>query len=284
MPRGLDHIVHAVRDLDEAAERYRRLGFTVGARNKHPWGTHNYIVQFPGFFIELLSVEEPEKIPPAAPRAFSFGKASQDFLARHEGFAMLVLESTDARADRAAFETAGIGGYDAFDFEREARRPNGDVIKVAFSLAFAVDPEADAGFFVCQQHYPENFWNPAFQSHANRALGVAGVVFVATEPVAHSAFLAAFADAPATKTSADGIAVNTPRGVIEVVTPATFQRRYGPAVPDVTGGMRLGALRLTIADFADNAVQGASKRLDSPPLIARVQGAVLVLEPLVRVR
>jgi len=36
MARGLDHIVHAVRDLDAAADLYRRLGFTVGARNRHP--------------------------------------------------------------------------------------------------------------------------------------------------------------------------------------------------------------------------------------------------------
>jgi catechol 2,3-dioxygenase-like lactoylglutathione lyase family enzyme len=56
MARGLDHIVHAVRDLDAAAALYRRLGFTVGARNQHPWGTHNYIVQLPGTFIELLTV------------------------------------------------------------------------------------------------------------------------------------------------------------------------------------------------------------------------------------
>ena len=62
MPRGLDHVVHAVRDLDSAAELYRRLGFTVGARNRHAWGTHNRLVQFPGFFVELLAVEEPEKL------------------------------------------------------------------------------------------------------------------------------------------------------------------------------------------------------------------------------
>jgi catechol 2,3-dioxygenase-like lactoylglutathione lyase family enzyme len=35
MPHGLDHIVHAVRDLDAAAEFYCRAGFTVGARNRH---------------------------------------------------------------------------------------------------------------------------------------------------------------------------------------------------------------------------------------------------------
>ena len=29
MPHGLDHIVHAVRDLDAAAEFYASAGFTV---------------------------------------------------------------------------------------------------------------------------------------------------------------------------------------------------------------------------------------------------------------
>ena len=58
MSGGLDHLVHAVRDLEQAAELYRRLGFTVGARNQHSWGTHNHLVQLPGFFLELLTVAE----------------------------------------------------------------------------------------------------------------------------------------------------------------------------------------------------------------------------------
>ena len=62
MPRGLDHVVHAVRDLEAAAELYRRLGFTVGTRNQHSWGTHNHLVQLPGFFLELLTVAEPQKL------------------------------------------------------------------------------------------------------------------------------------------------------------------------------------------------------------------------------
>src|SRR4030088_274673 len=51
MSRGLDHIVHAVRDLDAAAAFYRRLGFTVGAANRPSWGPHNQVVPLPGFFI-----------------------------------------------------------------------------------------------------------------------------------------------------------------------------------------------------------------------------------------
>src|SRR5690349_24797111 len=83
--RGLDHIVHAVHDLDAAGETYQRLGFTVGARNRHPWGTHNRIVQFPGVFIELLGLGELDRIPPAQPRTFSFGGFTRDFLAGGEG-------------------------------------------------------------------------------------------------------------------------------------------------------------------------------------------------------
>src|SRR4030088_3658970 len=108
MPHGPDHIVHAVRDLDAAAEFYRRAGFTVGARNRHAWGTHNRIVQLKNCFIEILEVAEPEKIPPHGARSFSFGAFNRDFLARGEGFSMLILNSSDAAADARSFESSGI--------------------------------------------------------------------------------------------------------------------------------------------------------------------------------
>ena len=85
MARGLDHIVHAVHDLDAAGEAYARLGFTVGARNRHPWGTHNRIVQFPGVFIELLALGETDRIPPPRPRSLSFGAFTRDFLDERRG-------------------------------------------------------------------------------------------------------------------------------------------------------------------------------------------------------
>src|SRR5205814_2093828 len=179
-------IVHAIRDLDAAGEFYRRAGFTVGARNRHPWGTHNRIVQFPGVFVELLSIGEPELIAPGTPNSFSFGGFARDFLAHDEGLAMLVLEGRGAAADAEAFRTAGIGDFKVFDFEREAKRPDGSTVKVAFSLAFAADSGApDTGFFTCQHRFPENFWNPAFQNHPNTAARIAGVVLVAENPADH---------------------------------------------------------------------------------------------------
>ena len=167
MPRGLDHIVHAVRDLDAAAEFYRRAGFQVGARNRHPWGTHNHVVQFPGFFIEILTVAEPEKLTgEGLPRIF--GGANRDAIARGDGFSMLLLESPDAEADRADFERAGIAASAVLPFSRTATLPDGGTTTVGFSLAFAADARSPhAGFAVCRQHNPAAFWKPDYQVHAN---------------------------------------------------------------------------------------------------------------------
>jgi hypothetical protein len=251
MPRGLDHIVHAVRDMDAAADFYVRAGFTVGSRNRHPWGTHNHIVQCPGFFVELLSIGQAELIVPHAPRLFSFGDFLRGFLERHEGLAMLVLEGRDAAADAEAFRGAGIGDFEVFDFEREAKRPDGSTVKVAFSLAFATDQQArDAGFFTCQQHYPENFWNPAFQDHPNGVTGIAGITMVAEQPEAHRHFLGAFTGVNEIKSSAGGISVTTPRGDIQILTPSAYCALSGIEQPDLARGGRLAAIRFAAPEKA----------------------------------
>ncbi|MFD2030655.1 VOC family protein [Ancylobacter dichloromethanicus] len=159
MERGLDHVVHVVRDLEAAGELYDMLGFTVGSRNRHPWGTDNRIVQTPGFFVELLEIADPGKIPPQEETHFSFGAFNRDFLADvGPGLSMLVLEGRDAAIDKLEFDKAGIGGLDLFEFEREGKRLDGVDVKVAFTLAFARDPASPhAGFFTCLQHFSGEF-------------------------------------------------------------------------------------------------------------------------------
>ena len=251
MPHGLDHIVHAVRDLDAAAEFYGRAGFTVGSRNRHPWGTHNYIVQFAGVFIELLGVGEADLITAATPGTFSFASFSRDFLTRDQGLAMLVLEGRGAAADAEAFRAAGIGAFDVFDFARQAKRPDGSSVKVAFSLAFAADPKTpDAGYFTCQQHYPENFWNPAFQQHPNGVSGIAEVIMVSEKPEDHVYFLGAFSGVRDIDLKASGFSIRTERGDIRVMNPATYRAYSGSEPPNLTRGARFAAIRFVMRDRA----------------------------------
>jgi catechol 2,3-dioxygenase-like lactoylglutathione lyase family enzyme len=285
MPRGLDHIVHSVRDLDAAADLYRRLGFTVGARNRHPWGTHNYIVQLPGFFIELLTLAEPDKL---GDDGFSklFGRYTGDFLTRNEGLLLIILESHDAVADVTAFRAAQIVASEAMKFEREGKKPDGTPVKLGFSLVFAENKLApDIHFATCQQHYPENFWNPAFQKHANSVSGIAGVVAVALDPTRHLKFMETFTGATA-KTNGEGFTIATPRGDIEVTTPAAFLHRFGVPAPDVSCGARLAAMRFAAKDAS--LLQGAPEFAGMAGLYAGnatiighqdAMGAVLVFEP-----
>ncbi|MFN3670855.1 MAG: VOC family protein [Bosea sp. (in: a-proteobacteria)] len=226
-PRGLDHLVIGVNDLDAAGSLYERLGFKVGARNRHPWGTENRIVQFPGSFLELISVGDASAIPQPAPGRFSFGAFVQEALTRGEGLAMLVLESRDSEADNRAFKAAGIGDFAPFFFERQARRPTGEEVRVAFSLAFADNPDApECGFFVCQQHEPQNFWNPAFQSHPNGVTGLSSAIMVADEPARHRAFLDAFTGGAEVLEGNADLVWTLPRGRIDVLDPEAAAAIY----------------------------------------------------------
>src|SRR3954463_1306807 len=248
MVRGLDHIVHAVHDLDAAADLYRRLGFTVGARNRHSWGTHNRIVQLPGFFVALVTVAEPEKLGTDAFSAL-FGTFNRIFLQRQEGLSFVMLESADAAADAAAFRAAGIGVTEATGYEREGSRPDGTPVKIAFASAFARDAKApDIGFAASQQRYPENFWHPEFQRHPNTADGVAGVVLVAENPSDHHIFLSAFTGERELQATSSGITAPTPRGDIRVMDPTSFRDRFGIPAPDVSSGARLAAVRFLAHD------------------------------------
>jgi hypothetical protein len=288
MARGLDHVVHAVCDLDAAAALYAQMGFTVGARNRHApaWGTQNHIVQLPGCFVELLAMADDSAIAPHAARYFSFGAFNRDFLARQWGLSMLVLEGHDSAAEAETFRAAGIGDFELFHFERDAKRPDGTPTKVAFSLVFARDPKApDIGYFACKQRHPENFWNPAFQQHANGAIGIAGIVLVADQPGEHREFLSAFAGVHDVQAVGMDVSVKTPRGEIRMMNPASFAREFGAASPDTRRGARLAALRFAVRDRA--AVKAAlqagkvnyaelTQRLVVGPDIA--MGATLVFE------
>ena len=123
--RPIDHLVLATNDLDAAGAFYEHLGFKVGTRNRHPWGTENRIVQFPGSFLELITVGEGADIPPHGEGVFSFGAFVRDYLDTFEGLAMLVLESKDAQADNADFKKSGIGGFDPFFSNERACAPMG---------------------------------------------------------------------------------------------------------------------------------------------------------------
>jgi catechol 2,3-dioxygenase-like lactoylglutathione lyase family enzyme len=220
LKRGIDHLVLCVSDLDRAIALYRNLGFATTPRAQHPWGTDNSLIQLQSCFLELLTVSRPELIEPASERFFSFGAFSRQFLERREGMSMLVFESSDASADREEFAARGFHPWDLFHFERQAKLPDGLSVRVAFSLAFATDPRMpEVAFFCCQQHAPQYFWKPEYQSHANGAETIEKVVMVAAEPVKFADFFSRIQEPESVVTDSGSLTVSTPRGRLFVLTP-----------------------------------------------------------------
>jgi len=194
--RSIDHVVLAVRDLEDAAAIFEAMGFTLTPRAQHPWGTDNRLIQLADqTFIEVLEVARPELILEAdhscTPAQFSFGAHTRAFLKnRGAGVSMLALKGWDASHDTAEFANHGLGDYAPFPFGRIARQPDGSEKEVAFELAFA-HPAAlpDLVFFTCHNKFPENFWKPDFQIHGNGVTGLMGLTLGSDAPNELTPFL-----------------------------------------------------------------------------------------------
>jgi hypothetical protein len=100
-------------------------------------------------------------------------------------------------------------------------------------LAFARDPEASgAGFFICQQHFPENFWNPAFHHHPNGATALVGATMAAPDPERHRGFLTTFTGVEPSSPSGADLSFSLARGRLDVTTLDDAAEAFGSVEAD----------------------------------------------------
>ena len=228
--KALDHIVLVAQELEPLRWRYDAMGFTLTPPSLHPFGTGNSLAQLQGSFIELLAVVEPEKLVPHGETTFSFGVHNQRFLEKREGLSMAVLTSDDAAGDNAAWAARGLRTWEPLSFARQATQPDGSQAEVSFTVAFALDPAMpEAGFFVCQQHRPENFWQPNYQLHANTAKALVCVTLVADDPAAHAGFFEKMVGA--VQETVGGLEIPLAGGRLEVLRPDALDGRFATAKP-----------------------------------------------------
>lgn len=249
--RGIDHVVLCARNLEAARRTFTRLGFTLTPHAVHPWGTGNSLIQLHGNFIQLLTVDDPAKIPAPRPGEFSFGAYIDRFLRRREGGSMLAFAGDDARRDRDEFANAGLTTYAPFDFSRRARLPDGDEVTVAFSLAFVTDERMpEVALFTCQQHAPQYFWRPEYQRHANGAIALTEAIMVAEQPSALAEFFARLHGPAAVQATEKRLDVTTPRGQVTVLDPEDAAERC-PDLPlrDAPASPHLIGCRIAVRDL-----------------------------------
>jgi catechol 2,3-dioxygenase-like lactoylglutathione lyase family enzyme len=186
---GIDHAVVVVRNLDAAAQSWRRLGFTLSPRGVHSakMGSGNYTIMLDSDYIELLGVllETEHNAPTRA------------FLAkRGEGVERIAFTALDAAAGAEEIRARGYEPLGPTEFERPVTLPDGRQSAAKFSIFQWPLAEAPGGLriFACQHKTRESVWIPELMKHANGARGLMQVLVVSPEPTQDAGHLARMTD------------------------------------------------------------------------------------------
>jgi glyoxalase-like protein len=252
--KAINHLVLAGHDLEAMRSHYAGLGFTVTPRGQHPFGTGNSLIQLHGTYLELLAVTAPADVPEHGGGHFSFAAFNRDYLARHQGFAMLVLDTEDARANIKAWRAAGLHTYEPFDFSRTAKLPDGQQITVGFSLAFVSHPAAPwLGLFACQHLRPDYFEQPRYLQHGNGATSVQEVWIVGESAPDLAGFMQTVSGAKLVRENSSSATLQTRTGAIVLAQPPAFERAFGLAPPHPGDGPHLAAFTVTCQTLGELA-------------------------------
>ncbi|MEQ1943016.1 VOC family protein [Mesorhizobium sp. VNQ89] len=266
--KGIDHLVLAGHDLDAMRDLYAWLGFTMTPRAQHPFGTGNTAIQLHGSYLELLSVTKPEDVIEPGPGEFSFSAFNRDYLARHEGFSMLVLGTSDASAAIETWREAGFQTYAPFDFSRLATFPGGEEKRIGFSLAYTSTPGAPwFGHFACQHHAPEYFAQPQFLTHANTAHAIRDVWITGEGALGLVDHMRVFVGAEGIAEAPGRYVFDTQRGRIVLSTAENFRQAFGGEPPNPSDGPHLGGFTIDCASlnsFTDKGLAIVGERLVLP--------------------
>jgi hypothetical protein len=244
---GIDHAVVVVRDLDQAAENWKRLGFTVSPRGTHSarMGSGNYTIMLDPDYMELLGVlVETEHNAP-----------TRNFLAsRGEGLERIAFTALDSAAGAEEIRARGYEPVGPVDFERPVTMPDGSLSAAKFRIFLWPIAEAPGGLriFACQHKTRETVWIPELMQHANGAKRLKQVLVVSPEAAKDAAHLARMIDGEV-RAEADGafaVPSGSDRADFIFLTKDQLGRRY-PEVPLAGLPERGGAgLVLATSDLA----------------------------------
>ncbi|QFY60026.1 VOC family protein [Rhizobium grahamii] len=285
----LDHIVLPVANIGLARERLGKLGFTVAADARHPFGTENACVFFADkTYLEPLGIADTDIYETSLKKGNSFTSRDRAFRFRcgDEGMSAVVLGTSDADRDHARFQADKISGGDMLQFSRPMKMPDGTETTAAFRLAFAADLRApDFFLFTCQRVNPLPADRKALETHDNGVTGIADIVLTAPDPKAFSLFMRHVSCSGAVREDAFGVSVIAPNARVCILSPDGLDAYFDLAAPAADRGLRgvaivfkVGDLAVTEAHLAANGMTYTRKNNRILVKAAPGQGALFAFE------
>ena len=227
MIQGIDLLVVVVKDLEQAAQDYRQLGFTVVAGGQHPVGSHNVLIAFAdGSYLEIIAFYR-DAIDHRWWNPLQKGERLVDFC----------FQTDDLRGDTAKLQTAAVAINNPVPWSR--KRPDGYELKWLLSLA--TGSHRGVAPFLIEDVTPRSERIPQQFTHANQITGIDKVVVAVGElgPIDkwYSALLGGKGEPFADETlGADGLRFRAGPHRFEFVTPRaaaspliSWLREFGPS-------------------------------------------------------
>lgn len=145
---GIDHLVIAVRDLDDAADELeRRVGLAATGGGRHPTlGTQNRLAWLGDTYLELVSIADR-----SVAEGSWLGVPTLAALERGGGLATWAIATDSIGADVEALRAMGSGFGDPTPGERV--RPDGTVVRWRLAIGGALGP-AEPPFMI--EHEPSS--------------------------------------------------------------------------------------------------------------------------------
>ncbi len=219
----LDHVVVNVRDrIDEGADTYRRLGFTLTPRGYHTLGSMNHLAIFGTEYLELI----------AAP---SGDTRRQEILAAPEGLNGLVWGTEDSNGTYEALHAAGVPIEPPQQFSRPVELPDGARDATFRTVRLASGTTAAGRLYFCHHLTRDLVWRDVWRHHANGAIGVMRAVIAARDPASLGGLFARMFGAGSVHEIADGCRLLVGLSQFDVIAPAALHRAFGDATPDGEG-------------------------------------------------
>jgi hypothetical protein len=242
----LDHVVVNVRDrLDEAAETYRRLGFTLTPRGYHTLGSMNHLAMFGTDYLELIAAKPGDD-------------SRSEILASPFGLDGLVFGTEDAAAVYEMLRRNEVPIGPPQQFSRPVQA-GGKMRDAVFRTARLPRSASAAGrLYFCQHLTRELVWRDEWRHHANGAVGVARAVIAAEEPEILGGLFAHMFGSNTVRATDDGCSLILGLSRFDVVHPGALWEMFGGAAPDSRGRrdyMAALTFRTLSLDAAETALE-----------------------------
>jgi len=281
---NIDHVAHFVPHIDAASMALEQAGFTLTpfSAQSHrlepggplvPAGSGNRCVMLHEGYLEFLT---PTADTPIANQLRSA-------IQRYTGVHLIAFGTAAPEADQARLEANDFAPLPAVALQREIGTESGSETARFTVLRVAPGTMAEGRIQFCQQHTPQWLWQQRWISHANHARGLAAVILCVADPQEAAQRYARYTGLLA-HVGHGQWRIDTQRGALLFVSPATLERRLqitAPAVPWIAGYVlssdNMAATRARLAAGACT-----TRELDGGRVLLEFSGAVggiIVFQP-----